>query len=171
MKVLFLDIDGVINSVRTAVANGGYPFELEEQEAFDQVAIKLIRGLCRAGDVKIVLSSAWRLYHAVPDVAAAFDLPLIGKTKAGGKSRGHDIQAWLDAHPEVTAYAIVDDTPHMLESQADRFVQTDPYNGLAWKDFEQLCKLFDVPPWKCKPRDQEWRAKEHPVPSFVEVDA
>ena len=60
MKVLFLDIDGVLNSTRTAVANGGYPHELHHREAFDWTSIKLLQRLCDSAGVLVVLSSAWR---------------------------------------------------------------------------------------------------------------
>ena len=45
MKVLFLDIDGVLNSTKTCVAFGGYPMELHHIEAFDKAAIRLIQRL------------------------------------------------------------------------------------------------------------------------------
>jgi hypothetical protein len=43
MKVLFLDIDGVLNSARTAVACRGYPMDLDgyHRAMFDEVALGL----------------------------------------------------------------------------------------------------------------------------------
>lgn len=64
--MLFLDIDGVLNSARTCVACKGYPMELDgyHRAMFDEVALGLIRGLCAKGGVSVVVSSAWRItYH------------------------------------------------------------------------------------------------------------
>ena len=48
MKVVFLDIDGVLNSVRSCIAYDGYPWQGDSDEErewhkFDQVAIALLR--------------------------------------------------------------------------------------------------------------------------------
>jgi hypothetical protein len=150
-KILFLDIDGVLNSTKTAVANKGYPYELHEQDKFDQVSIKLIRNLCEVGDISIVLSSMWRLHFSVHDVANAFDLPVIDSTSKLGHVRGKQIDAWLKDHPEVTQYAIIDDDADMLTYQMERFVKTDGHEGVTWKDFQKLCGLFDVKPFDCTP--------------------
>lgn len=45
--------------------------------------------------------------------------------------RGDEIQAWLDAHPEVTKYAILDDDCDMLPSQLHSFFRTDVAQGLT----------------------------------------
>ena len=50
MKVLLLDIDGVLNSARTCTAFGGFPVRLDHLEAFDKVALGMIQRLCDAGD-------------------------------------------------------------------------------------------------------------------------
>ncbi|MCO5338601.1 HAD domain-containing protein [Delftia tsuruhatensis] len=84
MRVLFLDIDGVLNSTRTCVAHGGFPHELTHTEAFDWVAIKLLQRLCDSSGIQVVLSSAWRLTHNFKDVAKAFDLPIIDRTPSLG---------------------------------------------------------------------------------------
>ena len=60
MKVVFLDIDGVLNSYRTRAAHGEYPrgFAPEDMLMFDQTAISLIGAIVRAAGAKVVLSSA-----------------------------------------------------------------------------------------------------------------
>ena len=44
--------------------------------------------------------------------------------------RGHEIQEWLDKHPEVTRYAILDDDSDMLPEQMPNFFKTTFQNGL-----------------------------------------
>lgn len=153
MKILFLDIDGVINSERTRVALGGYPsdFTPAERGKFDHVAIALIARLCRITGARIVLSSAWRNLFSVDECATELALPIIDQTPVlgadvykNGVQRGDEIQAWLDQHPEVTHYAIVDDMADMLEHQQERFVRTDPDNGLSYRDYTVLQNLLEA---------------------------
>ena len=61
IKVIFLDIDGVLNSTRSAVAFHGYPMNVEKphMERFDHVAVALIKKICDDTGAKIVLSSGW----------------------------------------------------------------------------------------------------------------
>lgn len=153
LKVLFLDIDGVLNSSRTAVACKGYPLELDgyHRAMFDDVAVGLIRGLCAKGGVSVVVSSAWRITHHWDAIGRALDLPTMDRTPLLLGTRGDEIQHWLDAHPEVTQYAIVDDDSDMLPSQHFNFVKTDGRNGLMWDDFTKLCAIFGIAAHDCAP--------------------
>lgn len=157
MRVLFLDIDGVLISTRTCVAHGGFPCELTHTEAFDWVAIKLLQRLCDSSGIQVVLSSAWRLTHDFKDVAKAFDLPIIDRTPSLAGPRGAEIQHWLDNHVEVTNYAILDDDPDMLDSQAPHFVKTSGHEGMTWADFSRLCQIFGESPFSGEVRQRNWR--------------
>ncbi len=136
-KILFLDIDGVLNSKRTSTAFDGYPHSFKDMEHFDHVAIALIRKLCVEVDAAVVLSSDWRFTCSAHETANALDLPVIDKTPVL-TTRGFEINAWLSEHPEVTHYAIVDDNDWMLDSQKSRFVQTDEEIGLTLRNYLDL---------------------------------
>jgi hypothetical protein len=157
MRVLFLDIDGVLNSTRTCVAFGGYPMELEHLGAFDHVAIRLLQRMCDSAGVQIVLSSAWRLFHDHKEVASALGLPIIDRTPSMPGPRGGEIADWLSRHPEVEEYAIVDDDPDMLPEQLPRFVKTSGEEGLSFGDYRKLCSLLGANPYEGEPRDRNWR--------------
>jgi hypothetical protein len=146
MKVLFLDIDGVLNSRRTAVAFDGYPhsFSLDDMRRFDHVAIGLIRRLCDETGCSVALSSSWRYDYTAQEVAAALSLPVIDATPLSNGTRQMEIKAWLLAHPDVTSYAIVDDVGPMLKSQKSRFVQTDELHGLTLTDYLNLKRILGV---------------------------
>lgn len=150
-RVLFLDIDGVLNSSRTCVGLGGYPHDFSPggMALVDTAALGLVRGLCRAGGVAIVLSSSWRTTHGFADVAAGLDLPVVDRTPSLCGTRGTEIADWLARHPGVERYAIVDDNSDMLPAQLPFFVHTDGREGLLWRDFEKLCSLFSVNPHDC----------------------
>jgi hypothetical protein len=141
MKILFLDIDGVLNSKRSDYAFDGRPhdFSARQMAFFDMVAVALVRKLCAATGCSVVLSSDWRYNTTAHAAAAALDLPIMDITPMLHKvSRGVEIHAWLGAHPEVTHYAIVDDINAMLPDQQRHFVQTDETCGLSLDDFHRL---------------------------------
>jgi hypothetical protein len=149
MKVLFLDIDGVLNSHRTAIAFGGYPHDVtgEERDRFDEVGLALIRGIVKEAKAEVVLSSSWRIGMSYEHIGTCLGLPIIGATPqkwSNEQVRGHEIAEWLDAHPEVECYVIVDDDSDMLPEQMERFVHTSGFDGFRWKDAERMAELFGI---------------------------
>lgn len=157
MRILFLDVDGVLNSTRTYIASGGYPKFLHQRQGFDWVAIKLLQRFCDSSGVQIVLSSDWRGSFTAKEVGTAFGLPIIDSTPVLVEEiRGVEIKAWLDAHPDVEVYAILEDEAEMLPEQESRVVRTDPQEGMTWRDFSRLCPLFGENPFSGQARDDAW---------------
>lgn len=153
LKVLFLDMDGVLNSTRSCIANRGYPFDFspEHMAMFDNIAVSMIRGLCAAGGVSIVVSSAWRTTHHWDAIGRALDLPTMDQTPSLLGCRGDEIAAWLAAHPEVAQYAIVDDDPDMLPEQLPFFVKTNGDEGLSFANLSRLADIFGINVHACAP--------------------
>ena len=146
-KVLFLDIDGVLNSFRSAHAFGEFPhgFDDSNYAKFDHVAVALIRRLCKDSGAKIVLSSSWRVIHRFEEVGLKLDLPIIDRTPSlnnRGRIRGDEIKYWLDFN-KCSCYAIVDDDGDMLEEQLPYFVRTSIENGLSYENYLQLNSLLE----------------------------
>lgn len=169
MKILFLDIDGVLNSTKTAMAHGGFPLNFAQKQAFDQAAIGLLHRLCDSNDdVKIVLSSTWRLHYTAEQAAAALELPIIDRTPLLHGPRGYEISAWLGAHPEITEYVILDDNNDMLDMQRPRFVRTDGDEGMSLANFREVCRILDVAPYAGKARDRAWRNLKDPEPVSID---
>src|SRR6478752_5238839 len=104
MKVLFLDIDGVVNCARTPVASDNFI-------GIDPYMTLLIDRIVQATGCSVVLSSSWR-YHedSMAEVRRRVcDFIDVTPKNNGLTSRGTEIKAWLEAHPDVTQYAILDD--------------------------------------------------------------
>jgi hypothetical protein len=144
-KILFLDIDGVLNSERTCGAFNGRPhsFTGKDLNRFDWVAIGLIRALCRATGTAIVLSSSWRYDFTAADVSRALGLNIIDITpKTNGRTRGYEVALWLEQHPHVQQYAILDDIDAFEATQKSRFVKTSDYEGLTYSDYSKLKSLL-----------------------------
>lgn len=144
MKILFLDIDGVLNSTRSAIAFDGYPYPNRFKNKFDEVAVSLIRLLCANTNTSICLSSTWR--HYITDIkkfAKEMDLPIISKTPEKiSSNRGEEIGLWLKEN-KVDKYAIIDDDCDMLKEQLPYFVKVDGRNGLSYENYTKLVELLE----------------------------
>lgn len=146
MKILFLDIDGVLNSRRSATALGRFPWDVSDQDMpfFDLVAIGLIKKLLRETGAVVVLSSSWRNNDTWTEIGPRLGMEIISKTpqKIGLSTRGHEIKHWLDENKDVEAYAIVDDDTDMLPEQEPFFVRTHAVDGLGLKHYEGLLSIL-----------------------------
>lgn len=120
MKVLFLDIDGVCNSA-------DYMRRINKQSFWhdtDPDAVKLVKQIIKETGCLVVLSSTWRLYPEARAVVKRDVCHFIDCTKdlqrgakRGVVERGVEVQEWLDRHPSVTQYAIIDDDSDFLPHQ------------------------------------------------------
>ena len=150
MKIIFLDIDGVLNSQRSAVANSdfGNIMDHDSWNALDPVAIKLLRHVCNETGADCILSSSWRILATQEDIIAFQDfleVPIIGVTPRGMHGvRGEEIKEWLDNCKEhVESFCIVDDDNDMLDDQQDNFVQTDERIGLTWQNCKDMISIIN----------------------------
>jgi hypothetical protein len=147
--VLFLDIDGVLNSARwfeKSISERGGVNATDWAKMLDPECCIRLRHVLLATRCDVVLSSSWRSAHGNDDVAAFIasrgcPISFIGATPewrskhgsvvAGYETRGAEIQAWLLAqNPERTGpIAIVDDCNDM-GPLGNRLVRTDREVGL-----------------------------------------
>lgn len=123
MKVLFLDVDGVLNSRSTTNFHDLYP--IDPYMAFLVGRIQLQTGC------EVVLSSSWKNHPDGVQNVSKRVVQLLDKTPNVEGVRGNEIQAWLDKHPEVDKYAILDDDMDMLVGQAGSFFKTTFQDGLT----------------------------------------
>ena len=150
MKVIFLDIDGVLNCASTVERCGG-PFFVEDRK------LAMLSSIVKTTGAKCVLSSTWRggwlggnnFVSAFPEVRGLFDkfnefgIECIDKT-GYSTSRGNEIKLWLNEHPEVTDFVILDDDNDMGELE-DHLVKTSWAAGLTViEQFECIRRLGGV---------------------------
>jgi hypothetical protein len=136
MKVIFLDIDGVLNSSET----------MKEGVYLDNKKVLLLNEVITETDAKVVISSSWRIGQTVKEIKTFLKLAglrrhpnIIGFTpnlKTG--FRGDEVESWLQKHKEVTQYVIVDDGSDFLDHQKDYLVQTEWDVGLNWFFADQM---------------------------------
>src|SRR4051812_13326145 len=131
MKVIFLDFDGVLNSQGSFLYEGRRRKEWKIQGVKGPVNQTLCN-VCTANfqyildtypEAKIVISSTWRTIFSIAELQGILSeyhvdhSRIIGATPQDrlAGNRGHEIQWWLDKHPEVTHYIIIDDNDWGIE--------------------------------------------------------
>ena len=123
-KVIFLDIDGVLNSEEGFERNKGTNWNM-----LDPILVERFNRLVEETGAKVVLSSSWRLdtdwYEKM--LKGGLKCTFLGRTprmprpvgtSAEYAERGKEILEWLSINPYgVSAYAIIDDDPDFLPDQ------------------------------------------------------
>lgn len=160
-RILFLDIDGVLNSTEYA-SSARRPRPHAGIIGIDAQAVRHLNAITERTGAAIVVSSTWRLTHTVDELqrvlaAAGATGRVIDRTpslfephgephKDGFQPmrrmpRAHEIAAWLDAHPEVTSFVVIDDDFDVLAlpQVAERVVWTTWESGLLAEHIEPAC--------------------------------
>lgn len=111
MIVLFLDIDGVLNSEEYALSLGkGGMLGINPE------AVKILDRILDATGAKLVISSSWRVSKdLLADIRANVG-EYIGVTPRLSGIRGKEVRAWLKDNP-VDRYAILDDDSDFFKYQ------------------------------------------------------
>ena len=153
MKVIFLDIDGVLNHEQH------YKWLMETDEPtplqsvypyseFNPKSCQLLNEIIKETGAQIVVSSSWRLdgENRLNSLFKYFGLPKIySTTPCLNTARGIEIGAWLAAHPEVTNYVILDDDEDMTVEQMPFFIKTNPYeDGLNNEVKNKVIELLGI---------------------------
>lgn len=151
MKVIFLDVDGVLNSI-----------DSEDRFSYciglDYSGIKLLREIVDATDAEIVLVSTWKLSwdkdgsrpdtlgEYLDDRLAEERLTIMDKTGGNMDERGHGIIDWLSEHP-TDSWIVLDD--EIFEDYEEcgimpHLVKTNFYDGgLKEKHVEMAINLLN----------------------------
>lgn len=162
MKVIFLDIDGVLNSVKTSqewrnrTGKQGYGGYFREGDVCTDEHIKWgidlvfnLRMIVEETGSLIVISSTWRNDFSLNKFKEMFAVygwnqaPIMAKTPYFSyKHRGREIKKWLEDN-QVDAYVILDDETDILEEQFQFWVNTDPKIGLSNEDVELAINVLN----------------------------
>lgn len=139
MKIIFLDIDGVLNSIyfnilRRTKGVDSLKCMFKPLKNLDQASIDILRVFVNKTDAKIILSSTWRkdpnlfFNNESEDQRIDFfkkcfahfgwkDFPLIGLTPNLSGFRGHEVAVCLDnIKEEIDDYIILDDDSDFILS-------------------------------------------------------
>lgn len=145
-KILFLDVDGVLNNLKILNERGSYPLGCRQ--------LSLLKLITANTCCEIVLSSTWRLYEdhkkALREAFEAHLVPLwVGETPdLGTRVRRDEILSWLIGYTEPAKVVILDDDKDaMLVNAPSRFkerlfVHTDFDHGLTLDHAESILEFF-----------------------------
>ena len=145
MKVVFLDIDGVLNYLNYFKKINDirlkYNKQLKEESYFvikkliqiDFEKLYLLKEICDITNCKVVVTSSWRIldyYPLIEDYLINFGIPIIDTTNYIHSNRGLEIKTYLSEHKEITNYIILDDDifPDYDEELLGNLIHTNFYN-------------------------------------------
>lgn len=159
MKLIFLDIDGVLNNAHTRENYEDYTF-VEDSK------IELLKQIIDATGAQVVLTSTWRygwyatenvseptpsekqdirLFYAFRKKLQEFGIELLSYTEDFG-FRGEEIDKWLsdwDGEP-IESFVILDDLDAWeLQPYADRLVHTAFSVGLTEQHVRRAIELLN----------------------------
>ena len=146
MKVIFLDFDGVIT--------------IPPKWHLNPDKIKWIKKIVDETGAKIVVSSSWRSSTVEKTKDIILDRPKrcpknemllwlvdniydVTPWCGLGGGRGGEIQKWLNEHPEVKNYVILDDDSDMWDSQLYHFVETCYEHGIGESEAIYAIKILN----------------------------
>ena len=144
VKIIFLDIDGVLNNDNTPPYPKGWP----ESHIHDDLVAKVER-LAQQSGAKIVMSTSWRAKFSAPEFQE-----LLGKKgltaeiidctplKFSYRDRSGDIRDWLDDNAElgVEKFVALDDV--QMYNMNGHLVLTDYHKGITDDDVEKALKIL-----------------------------
>lgn len=187
VKVLFLDIDGVLVSTDNSLSwhpSYGERASVDNQyrDHFDPRCVNWLKGIVNLTGCKIIISSTWRnrmedkptgkfermwRRRKMPDVVIGAT-PHIFKKGKGTVKRGYEIRLWLQSQKQykVTHYCIIDDGGDMLREQRKNFVQTNSDIGLTEESFSKAIKILGLRrdlPLREKRKYRIWTEQPHPI--------
>ncbi len=128
MVVIFLDFDGVITTAGSIAEAyrirraGEIPGTDWTRHQIDKELVGNVRTLQDHLGAKIVISSTWRILDELDVLREYLEEKGIDPSTIidvtphrNDGSRGREIKDWLDEHPEVTSFKILDDDSDVLD--------------------------------------------------------
>ncbi len=166
MKVIFLDVDGVLNAGR---CNNKQDQTFKLKNWVLPHPIQHLNRIAKVTGAKFVLSSTWRIGKLLPELRemfkeVGFEGELIGTTPNGPCSwhrdrgylqcetghRGAEIADWLRNHRAVygneqvvESFVIIDDSSDMGDLM-DRLVHTCWYKGMVRRDADKVIRMLQL---------------------------
>lgn len=158
MNLIFLDIDGVLNSVESMIRrkrerDGADVENREDRDDWpDETLVARLNRLIHATESCVVISSSWRIltpYDKLKAFLVMCGIPepvIIGATpRFPGKTRGTEIKHWLYEHrheiAEFDNFVILDDDSDMAPFMS-HLVKTKNAVGLQDADVEKAIRIL-----------------------------
>ena len=161
-KILFLDIDGVLNS---NFWNDRHQTEISDGTLIDEEKIKLLALLVKETNAEIILHSGWRFWFDaglkplcteanklvgqlerenlyISGVTPDLTTEEIRKNRKFSLVKADEILLWINSHDDVTAWVVLDDLDLHNDQIRQHQVKTDPTIGLTLENVRQAVKIL-----------------------------
>lgn len=163
-KIIFLDIDGVVNTLQLdteSFNNGmkphdGFYYDLcgnESRRVSNRQAVMWLNKLCKDTGAKIVISSTWRMCEknvtteeCLRNTGLLPEIEVIGKTPViSGCCRGDEISWWLGSNfgenMNNVSFVILDDDTDMGDYM-EHLVQCNTYHGFGFPEYQKALEIL-----------------------------
>ncbi len=162
-NILFLDIDGVLNSI---LWNDSHQKEICDGTLIDEDKIKLLASLVKETDSEIILHSGWRSWFDttlnplcteadkliallekenlhISGMTPDLTTEKIRKTKKFSLVKADEILLWLNLHNScITNWVVLDDLDLHNKQIKRHQVKPDPTIGLTPENVKQAVKIL-----------------------------
>lgn len=159
MRIIFLDIDGVLNNAeyyKTKSLDSHH----KESSHFDNDNINALNKISESTGAKIVISSAWRMLKTLEEISTLFNkvginAEVIGSTESLHYKdtyelapRGLEILKWIKDHHRTLKeglknYVIIDDENDILDIQDKHFFQINDVVGLTDENADAIIAFLN----------------------------
>lgn len=167
-KILFLDIDGVLNSIDNMnslyvihnLIDRNQKTRDQYGHLFDERCVRYLKWIVHETKCKIVITSTWRkdgllklqnmwsgrnlpgvIIDVTPNTVDQRIINMYGAVEDNA-DRGFEIQQWLEEN-NWDRYCIVDDDSDMLSHQMEHLVNTDSRIGLNLDTADKIIKILN----------------------------
>lgn len=161
-RVLFLDIDGVLNS---NFWNDSHQKEISDGTLIDEEKIKILALLVKKTKAKIILHSGWRIWFdyelkplrteakrlvellekeglSIDGLTPDLTTEEIRRTKKFSLVKADEILSWLKLHDNVTKWVVLDDLDLHNAQIEQHQVKPDQTLGLTLEDIGKAEKIL-----------------------------
>ena len=139
VKIVFLDIDGVLNDALTIQRL------MDDAPTMDH--LECLKAIIDRTGAQIVLSSTWRLFplsrNIIKNKLKKVGLEFIDRTKELMRGRAAEIREWLSRHSEVETFVVLDDDKTLLKEFPNNMVKTAFFSGLLPEHIDKAVEILN----------------------------
>lgn len=159
MNILFLDIDGVLNSKQWHNSDECKALGKSVKRFFDPICVKHLNKIVTETQARVIITSSWRFLRNLQDLqdifkSIGFTGKIYGMTEVLSTFktntpmlRGKEIKHWLGDNNKYfktpIKYVILDDEDDFLISQKTNFFQTNSEIGLDGNVTDKIISFFN----------------------------
>ncbi len=162
-KIIFLDIDGVLNNNTWSQNHQGV---ISDDILIDEKKVKLLYKIIKATGAGVVLHSGWKIWFndmiqptrkesqklveilgrchiTIFDITPDFSTEEIRKTRKFSLVKAKEILSWLHGHPEIRNWIVLDDL-YLHDAEIEKHqIMTNQETGLVQEDVELAIAMLN----------------------------